>query len=107
PSGEGEMWGREGGPLGQAKPKGTGDKPLTGQIAAITGAGGAIGEAAAKAFADAGAEVALLDLDETATQAKAKAIGASALAVRCDVTSALSVRNALDQAVAAFSGVDI
>jgi len=104
---EADMFDMEYWPLEQAKLNGTADKPLTGQIAAITGAGGAIGEAAAKAFADAGAEVALLDLDETATQAKAKAIGASALAVRCDVTSALSVRNALDKVVAAFGGLDI
>ena len=37
--------------------------PLAGQIAAVTGAGGAIGAATAKAFAAAGAEVALLDVN--------------------------------------------
>ena len=41
------------------------EKPLAGQVAVVTGAGGAIGAATAKAFAAAGAEVALLDLDET------------------------------------------
>ena len=40
------------------------ERPLAGQIAAITGAAGAIGAATAKAFAAAGAEVALLDRDE-------------------------------------------
>ena len=103
---EADMFDMEYWPLEQAKVNGT-DKPLTGQIAAVTGAAGAIGEATAQAFADAGAEVALLDLDDTATQAKAKAIGASALTVRCDVTSAASVRNALDKVVAAFGGLDI
>jgi len=104
---EADMFDMEYWPLEQAKLNGSADKPLTGQIAAVTGAAGAIGEATAKAFADAGAEVALLDLDETATQAKAKAIGAAVLAVRCDVTSAASVRNALDKVVAAFGGLDI
>ena len=48
-----------------------------------------------------------MDLDETATLAKARSIGGAALAVRCDVTSAVSVRAAFDQVVAAFGGVDI
>ena len=46
--------------------------PLAGQIAVITGAGGAIGAATARAFARAGAAVALLDLDLKAAQEKAK-----------------------------------
>ncbi len=37
--------------------------PLAGQIAAVTGAAGAIGAATAKAFAAAGAEIALLDVE--------------------------------------------
>src|SRR5437016_1484591 len=97
-----EYWSLEQAKLGQAI-----EKPLAGQIAAITGAAGAIGLATAKAFADAGAEIALLDLDETAIAAKAKAINATALAVRCDVTSPASVRQAFDKVAAHFGGVDI
>ncbi len=82
-------------------------RPLGGQIAVITGAGGAIGAATARAFAQAGAEVALLDLDSKAAQEQAKAIGRHALAIQCDVTDAASVRAAFDQVVAAFGGVDI
>jgi len=104
---EADMFDMEYWSLEQAKLGATPDKPLTGQIAVVTGAAGAIGAATAKAFMDAGAEVALFDLDETATQAKARAIGPSALAVRCDVTSAISVRAAFDKVVAAFGGVDI
>ena len=77
--------------LEQAKLGGAAEKPLAGQIAVVTGAGGAIGAATAKAFAAAGAEVALLDRDLAAAQAKAKAIGGAALAVACDVTDAASV----------------
>jgi rhamnose utilization protein RhaD (predicted bifunctional aldolase and dehydrogenase)/NAD(P)-dependent dehydrogenase (short-subunit alcohol dehydrogenase family) len=97
-----EYWSLEQAKLGSAE-----EKPLAGQIAVITGAAGVIGTATAKAFAAAGAEVALLDLDETAVQAKAKSVGSTALAVRCDVTDAASVRAAFDQVVETFGGVDI
>ena len=53
-----EYWPLERAKLGSAK-----RLPLAGQIAVVTGAGGTIGAATAKAFAGAGAEVALLDVD--------------------------------------------
>jgi rhamnose utilization protein RhaD (predicted bifunctional aldolase and dehydrogenase)/NAD(P)-dependent dehydrogenase (short-subunit alcohol dehydrogenase family) len=81
--------------------------PLEGQIAVITGGGGAIGAATAKLFAQAGAEVALLDRDATAAAEKAKAVGGAAMGIACDVTNAASVRAAFDQVIAAFGGVDI
>jgi rhamnose utilization protein RhaD (predicted bifunctional aldolase and dehydrogenase)/NAD(P)-dependent dehydrogenase (short-subunit alcohol dehydrogenase family) len=104
---EADMFDMEYWSLEQAKLGAMEEKPLAGQIAVVTGAAGVIGTATAKAFAAAGAEVALLDLDETAVQAKAKSIGGSALAVRCDVTDAPSVRAAFDQVVETFGGVDI
>jgi NAD(P)-dependent dehydrogenase (short-subunit alcohol dehydrogenase family) len=48
-----------------------------------------------------------LDIDAAAAAEKAKAIGAHALAVACDVTDATSVRAAFDKVVEAFGGVDI
>ncbi|HLH97978.1 MAG TPA: bifunctional aldolase/short-chain dehydrogenase [Xanthobacteraceae bacterium] len=97
-----EYWSLEQAKLGTAE-----EKPLAGQVAVITGAGGVIGAATARGFANAGAEVALLDLDEGAVQAKAKSIGGNALALRCDVTEATSVRAAFDRVVETFGGVDI
>jgi NAD(P)-dependent dehydrogenase (short-subunit alcohol dehydrogenase family) len=82
-----EYWPAEQAKLGSAK-----EKPLAGQIAAITGAG---------------AEVALLDVNEDVASAAAKAIGGAALAVRCDVTDAGSVRDAFAKVVTAFGGLDI
>ncbi len=94
-------------PLEQAKLGKRKELPLAGQIAAVTGAGGAIGAATAKAFAAAGAQVALLDVNLSAAREHAQAIGPAALPVQCDVTNAAAVRTAFDQVAAAFGGVDI
>jgi rhamnose utilization protein RhaD (predicted bifunctional aldolase and dehydrogenase)/NAD(P)-dependent dehydrogenase (short-subunit alcohol dehydrogenase family) len=104
---EADMFDCEYWPLEQAKLGARKELPLAGQIAAVTGAGGAIGSATAKAFAAAGAEVALLDVNFAAASEQAKAIGPSALPVVCDVTSAASVRAAFDAVASAFGGVDI
>src|SRR6516165_154414 len=98
---EAEMFDMEYWPLEQAKLGTAAEKPLAGEVAVITGGGGTIGAATAKAFAAAGAEVALLDSDERAAANAAKAIGAAALAVKCDVTAAASVGEAFARAVAA------
>jgi rhamnose utilization protein RhaD (predicted bifunctional aldolase and dehydrogenase)/NAD(P)-dependent dehydrogenase (short-subunit alcohol dehydrogenase family) len=97
-----EYWSLEQAKLGNAK-----ELPLAGQVAAITGGAGAIGFATAKAFAAAGAEVALLDVDEAAAKAKAKMIGGAALGIRCDVTDAASVKDAFAAVASAYGGVDI
>jgi rhamnose utilization protein RhaD (predicted bifunctional aldolase and dehydrogenase)/NAD(P)-dependent dehydrogenase (short-subunit alcohol dehydrogenase family) len=97
-----EYWSLEQAKLGSAK-----ELPLAGQIAAITGAAGAIGVATARAFAAAGAEVALLDVDREAAGVAAKAIGGAALAVACDVTDLASVRAAFAAVAERFGGVDI
>jgi rhamnulose-1-phosphate aldolase/alcohol dehydrogenase len=97
-----EYWSLEQAKLGAMK-----ELPLAGQTAAVTGAAGAIGAATATAFAAAGAEVALLDVNEAAVHTAAQAIGGAALALRCDVTDAASVRAAFDKIAEAFGGVDI
>ena len=104
---EAEMFDCEYWPLEQAKLGARKEPPLAGQIAAVTGAAGAIGAATARAFAAAGAEVALLDVDLAAAAAQAAAIGPTALAVQCDVTDAASVQAAFDHVVTHFGGVDI
>jgi NAD(P)-dependent dehydrogenase (short-subunit alcohol dehydrogenase family) len=105
--GEADMFDCEYWPPEQAKLARSKEPPLAGQVVAITGAGGAIGAATARAFASAGAEVALLDVDAAAAETKARAIGASALAVACDVTDAASVGAAFERITQTFGGVDI
>jgi rhamnose utilization protein RhaD (predicted bifunctional aldolase and dehydrogenase)/NAD(P)-dependent dehydrogenase (short-subunit alcohol dehydrogenase family) len=97
-----EYWSLEQAKLGTAK-----EPPLAGQIAVVTGGAGAIGFATARAFAAAGAEVAILDKDEIAAREAAQSIGGTALAVACDVTDARTVRIAFDRIVEHFGGVDI
>jgi len=91
--------------LEQAKLGAAAEKPLAGQIVAVTGAGSGIGAATAKAFAAAGAEVALLDVNAAAAAEKAKPIGG--LAILCDVTDATSVEAAFARIAEAFGGIDI
>jgi rhamnose utilization protein RhaD (predicted bifunctional aldolase and dehydrogenase)/NAD(P)-dependent dehydrogenase (short-subunit alcohol dehydrogenase family) len=107
PVGEADMFDCEYWPLELAKLGARKRLPLEGQVAAITGGAGAIGAATARAFAAAGAAVALLDIDFDAAVEKTRAIAGTAIAVSCDVTNATSVAAAFDQVVAAFGGLDI
>ena len=104
---EADMFDCEYWPLEQAKLGTRKELPLAGQIAAVTGAAGAIGAATARAFAAAGAEVALLDVNFSAANEHAEKISPTALPVACDVTDAESVRTAFDKIVKEFGGVDI
>jgi len=95
-----EYWSLEQAKLGNAK-----EADLARQVVAITGAGGAIGQATARAFRAAGAEVALLDLDESRIMPLAQELGG--LAVPCDVTDPDTVTGAFSAIASRFGGVDI
>jgi NAD(P)-dependent dehydrogenase (short-subunit alcohol dehydrogenase family) len=80
---------------------------MQGKVVAITGASQGIGAAAARAFAAAGAQVALLARSEAAIAALAQGIGPAALALPCDVTDAAQVDRALARAAERFGGLDV
>jgi rhamnulose-1-phosphate aldolase/alcohol dehydrogenase len=107
PISEADMFDCEYWSLEQAKLGAAVEKPLAGQVCAVTGAAGAIGMATAKAFAAAGAEVALLDVNLAAAREKAKAIGGAGLPLACDVTDTVSVDAAFGKVAETFGGVDI
>jgi rhamnose utilization protein RhaD (predicted bifunctional aldolase and dehydrogenase)/NAD(P)-dependent dehydrogenase (short-subunit alcohol dehydrogenase family) len=90
--------------LEQAKLKGAVVKPLTGQVALVTGAG-AIGAATAKALAAEGAAVAIFDIDSEA--AERAAVEIKGLGLQCDVTKPEQVRAAFTATCERFGGVDI
>ena len=91
--------------LEQAKLANQVEKPLSRQIAVVTGGASGLGLAVAKALRDEGAEVAILDIAPDGVAAAAKSIGA--LGVVCDVTDAQAVDHAVAEVVKAFGGVDI
>lgn len=67
---------------------------LSDKVAALTGAGGALISEFAKALAQCGAKVALLDIDYEAAKRVESEIGEKALAIETDALSASSLKNA-------------
>ncbi len=104
---EAELFEMEYWSLEQAKLGGVAEKPLAGQIAAVTGGAGAIGAACAELFKENGAEIAVLDLDEVQARETARKLGGAALGLGCDVTDGVSVQSAFDKVAAQFGGLDI
>lgn len=78
---------------------------IAGKVVLITGASRGIGAAAGRAFAAAGARVALLARDAGALEGLAAETGA--LALPCDVADAAAVAAAVDAAVGRFGRLDV
>jgi NAD(P)-dependent dehydrogenase (short-subunit alcohol dehydrogenase family) len=102
-----EYWSLEQAKLGKET-----EKPLSRQVALVTGAAGAIGVATSLELARAGAHVVLTDIDEQALE-RARATtaqiagGSACTAVHMDVTDETSVAAAFEHACRTFGGVDI
>jgi NAD(P)-dependent dehydrogenase (short-subunit alcohol dehydrogenase family) len=87
-------------------------KALTGRIALITGSGGGIGKAIARKFAEEGACVVINDINEEriaqTTAEFQKLFGSDNVSsAGLDVSSETSTKQALEQSVLAFGGVDL
>lgn len=83
---------------------------IAGKVALITGAGRGLGAALARAFAAAGAHLALSDQNEAAVRGTADLIcaaGGRATAGACDVRDVAQVRRWVDGAAADFGRLDI
>ncbi|WP_321423408.1 SDR family oxidoreductase [uncultured Methanobacterium sp.] len=83
---------------------------LEGKVAVVTGASGGLGADAAMAYAQNGADVALLARRKDRLEALAKEIestGRKALAVQCDVANEESVENAIEEVINYFGKIDI
>lgn len=83
---------------------------LTGKVAVVTGASSGLGKDAALAYAEAGADVALLarrveKLNEV--KAEIEKTGRKVIAVGCDVTKEESVKEAIKKVLDTFSHIDI
>ena len=83
---------------------------LTGRVAVVTGGVGLLGTEFCKTLAEAGAAVAVVDLNESASQAVAESLTSSryqALPVPADITRPDSVNAAVDKVLSAFGRIDI
>ncbi len=79
------------------------------KVALVTGAASGMGLATAKAFAEAGAAIALADVNEVAVRSaadKLTAAGHRAIGIRCDVTDEAEVAAMVQQTISTFGGLD-
>ncbi len=77
--------------------------------AVVTGGGAGIGREIARMFAQAGADVAVLDRDVAGAQATARLVeqaGRKALALACDVADPAQVAHAMDAVIAGLGRID-
>ena len=97
-----EYWSLEQAKLGKGKPP-----KLQGQVVMVTGGGGAIGLATAKEFAKLGADVFLVDLEQSALDAAREKLGGFHAGIALDVTADDAAQKAIDACAAHFGGLDI
>jgi NAD(P)-dependent dehydrogenase (short-subunit alcohol dehydrogenase family)/rhamnose utilization protein RhaD (predicted bifunctional aldolase and dehydrogenase) len=86
--------------------------PLSGQVALVTGAGSGLGRGIAVGLAQAGAHIALTDIDlpsaqETAGIIKDRCGAPRCIALKADVTSEESLALAFRQTVLTYGGIDV
>jgi NAD(P)-dependent dehydrogenase (short-subunit alcohol dehydrogenase family) len=80
---------------------------VDGQTAIVTGAANGIGEVISRRLANAGARVAIADIDERAAAAAAERIGEHSFPVRLDVTDTNSVQQAIEMVLARTQSLEI
>ena len=83
---------------------------LDGKKGFVTGAARGIGKCTAAAFAEAGADVAIVDMDLETAESTAKEIASSTgrkiIALKCDVTDESQVQSMVDKVVAELGGLN-
>ena len=80
---------------------------MQGKTVLITGASRGIGESAARVFAEAGANVALVARNEAAIADLTAELGEKALAIPCDVSRYWEVETAVKACVSTFGSIDV
>jgi NAD(P)-dependent dehydrogenase (short-subunit alcohol dehydrogenase family) len=85
-------------------------RSIRGKRALVTGAASGIGRAIALALAEEGADVCLVDINESGLEEVAEAIdnrGVRALTIGCDVSRGEEITAAVDELLEAWGGLEI
>lgn len=80
---------------------------LDGKVALVTGGAGILGQRFCAGLAQAGATVAVVDLDASAAQATALSLGGRAAGFACNVADPKSVRDCVGAVIDHFGAIDI
>ncbi|MFD2574104.1 SDR family oxidoreductase [Spirosoma soli] len=80
---------------------------LAGRVAIVTGAVGLIGRNHCRALAEAGANVVVADLNETASQSFAAELGGQHLGIGLDVTNEDAVKQVRDRVLERYNRIDV
>jgi 2-deoxy-D-gluconate 3-dehydrogenase len=81
---------------------------LDGKVAIVTGAGRGLGQGAALGFAEAGADLALVDILDTAeTAAQVRALGRRACQIHANLMDRSAIQPVVDQVVRELGAIDI
>jgi 3-oxoacyl-[acyl-carrier protein] reductase len=80
---------------------------LSNKVAIVTGAASGFGAEIARLYVSEGAKVVVADLNEAGAKAVASELGASAIAVKCDVSRKGDIDNLVAAAIQQFGTVDI
>ena len=83
------------------------DLKLSGKVVLVTGGAKDIGAAMVQAFAVEGGKVAVIDRDQEAGVALGESLGAEVQFIAADLSEGQACRQAVEQTVAAFGGVDV
>ena len=84
------------------------EKPLSGKVSLVTGAGGGIGKAISEKLIKEGSNVIFVDIsDDNFKDLKNKYNSDQALFCKCDVTKSDDIENTINKSILKFGGLDI